>query len=113
MPKVVKDISVAIKMVMIKKSAQDRGLPYDMTFADTKKLLTAKYCYFTKVELTNEPNKPNSRSFDRIDNSTGYLTGNVVPCTVAFNQRKGNITVTDIELLYKLFVKRGLIIVKK
>jgi hypothetical protein len=101
----VNDLTVAKKMLQIKKSADDRNLPFDLSFSETKKLLTAKRCFFTKIELNEIDQHPDKRSFDRIDNSKGYINGNVVACTTAFNQRKGNITIGDIELLYKLFRK--------
>lgn len=105
----VSDLTVAKKMLQIKKSGDERGISFDLSFAETKKLLTSKYCFFTKVELNEIDQDPNKRSFDRIDNTKGYINGNVVACTTIFNQRKGNITIEDIKLLYKLFKRRNLI----
>ncbi len=42
-----------------------------------------------------------ARSIDRVDPTKGYVDNNVVACTVEFNSKKTNLTLNDIEILFK------------
>jgi hypothetical protein len=44
-------------------------------------------------------------SIDRIDNKIGYVDGNVVACTVEINRKKTDITIEEIEMIYKAIKK--------
>lgn len=93
------DIEVAKKMVNIHSSASSRNIEFGLTFEDVRKLLEYETCYYTGVQFTEEGN--NARSFDRVDNNKGYVTGNVVACTVDINGKKNNLTIDEIICLYK------------
>lgn len=93
------DIEVAKKMVNIHSSASSRNIEFGLTFEDVRKLLEYETCYYTGVPFTEEGN--NARSFDRVDNNKGYVTGNVVACTVDINGKKNNLTIDEIICLYK------------
>jgi len=90
------DLVVAKKMVKLSQSAVDRGLQFDLTFTGLKNVMTAKKCFFSGVTLND-----NTRSIDRVDNSKGYVTGNVVACHQLINSRKNSLTIQEIEILYK------------
>jgi hypothetical protein len=62
---------------------KDESIAFTLTFAQFKKLRTAKKCFYTKLPLTDK-----TFSLDRIDSSKGYIPGNVVACSTAFNSIK-------------------------
>ena len=103
------DIEIARKLLQIEQSAKSRNIPFDLTFQDVKRVLTAKRCFFTGAILTDVVGSPNKLSFDRIDNTKGYITGNVVACSESFNKTKNNLTVNDIVLLYKGLKRKKII----
>jgi hypothetical protein len=101
----VTDLVVAKKLIHLAQSAKDRNLEFNLSFKTVKRLMSVKKCYYTSVEF--EEQGANCRTIDRIDASLGYIEGNVVACTNEFNGKKCNLTVKEIELLYKK-VKRFL-----
>lgn len=98
----VSDLEVAKKMIKIHQSAMDRKLDFDLSFESVKKLLNYKKCYYTEREFEEEGIF--ARSFDRIDSEKGYIEGNVVACTIDINGKKSNLTIQEIECLYKKLV---------
>lgn len=53
-------------------------------------------CYYSGVELTlNAPNRYDSVSIDRLDNSLGYVPGNVVITIWRINRAKSNLSAQD------------------
>lgn len=72
---------------------QSKKIEFKLTFYEFKRLVTAKFCKYTGVILTNRSN-PNNRmksedvTIDRIDNKIGYVSGNVVACCHAYNSFK-------------------------
>lgn len=103
------DIDVAKKLLKIYQSSQDRGLDFNLTFAEVKRLLSIKKCFFSGVELDDNENSDNQRTFDRVDNEKGYILGNVVACSRKMNQTKGNLTINDIKLIVKGLKKKKLL----
>ena len=77
-------------------SAKSRGIEFELPLQSLRNIMRAKKCYFTGQELTKR-----TKSIDRIDNTKGYVKGNVVACHVKFNNKKGNLTPKEIEQLYK------------
>lgn len=103
------DIDVARKLINSYLSAKDRNLEFNLTFQDIKRLLSTKHCFYTGLELNNDEKSQNQRTFDRVDNSKGYIRGNVVVCTKEFNGLKGCLTVEQIQLLVKGLKKKKLL----
>lgn len=104
-PVVLTDLEIARKLVSLEHSAQSRSLEFNLKFATVKRLLTQKSCYFTGVQLTDAG--PTQRSIDRLDNSRGYVEGNVVACTVEINRKKGMLSVAEIRDLYTGLKRAG------
>ncbi len=98
----VSDLEVAKKMLKIHQSAIDRKLEFNLTFESVKKLLNYERCYYTNVKFQEDGLL--ARSFDRIDSTKGYVEGNVVACTVDINGKKSNLSVDEIDCLYKKLV---------
>lgn len=95
------DLDVARKYVQLEQSATSRGIPFNLSLLSVRNLLQAKRCYYTGVTLVVERLHPNKRTVDRKDNTAGYIIGNVVACSLEFNQKKGGLTPEDIRVLAK------------
>lgn len=90
--------SVLSKRLHILKSANSRGLDFNLTDANIRKLLNTKVCYYTGVPF-NENNDPlNIRTFERVDDTKGYVQGNVVVVTLRANRIKNLLVEQDNEL---------------
>lgn len=77
------------KMDLVNKS----GGVFELTFNQFKRLITAKNCRYTGLKLKHYRNNtvkldPLHVTLDRIDNSLGYVHGNVVPCAHFYNEFK-------------------------
>jgi len=97
------DLDVARKMLNLKQSADSRSIKFELSFNTLKKLMEQKKCFYTGREL--DPKGDHSLSIDRIDNKLGYVEGNVVACTVEINRKKTDITLEEIEMIYKAIKK--------
>ena len=100
------DIQIAAKFVAKAKSSSDRNIPFMLSFSEYKRLLKTKKCYYTGVELTFEKNQPNSFTIDRIDADRGYVPGNCVACSYIMNQKKKDLTMNDLRLMFRRLKKR-------
>lgn len=97
------DIEVAKKMLNLKQSADSRNIKFDLSFLTLKKLMEQKKCFYTNINFESKGDL--ALSIDRIDNKLGYIEGNVVACTVEMNRKKADITLEEIELIYKAIKK--------
>lgn len=96
------DERTARKFLQLKQSADSRGIEFDLTLTGVRNLLNAKRCKYTGVKLTHETNNPRQLTVDRVDNTKGYVTGNVVACARSFNLRKGELTLDDLAAIQKV-----------
>jgi hypothetical protein len=78
---------VAYRFIELFKSARDRKKPFELTLNSVRAVLKAKKCYYTGLPFTKE----DPVSFDRVDNSQGYILGNVVACRRSVNLTKANL----------------------
>ena len=97
------DLDVARKMLNLKQSADSRNIKFDLSFVTLKRLMEQKKCFYTGRLL--EARCDYALSIDRIDNKLGYIEGNVVSCTVEINRKKTDITLEEIEMIYKAIKK--------
>jgi len=74
--------------------AARKGIPFDLTIADVRRLLTRKKCHYTGIafDLSIPQFRP---SFDRVDSSKGYTKDNVVVCMVGINDLKNQLLEID------------------
>jgi len=98
------DIEVAQKMMQLKQSATSRSLEFELSFRTVKFLLTQKKCYYTGILF--EDTGGNARSIDRVDSTKGYIEGNVVACTVDINGKKSNLSIQEVEQIFKGIQKK-------
>jgi len=103
------DLYIAKKLIRLEQSANKRGIEFDLSFSDVKRLLNTKRCYYSRVELTDVEEDPNQRSLERVDNNKGYVKGNVVACSRRLNSIKSNLEVKEIKYFYNGLKKKGLL----
>ena len=86
------DVYVAEKYLKKIANAKLAKHEFQLTFNEYKRLITRKHCYYTGIELTSKRAGANilqtDCTLDRIDNTKGYVNGNVVACCHAFNKLK-------------------------
>lgn len=97
------DLDVAKKMLNLKQSADSRNIKFDLSFIVLKNLMEQKKCFYTGRVFDGKGDY--ALSIDRIDNKIGYVDGNVVACTVEINRKKTDITIEEIEMIYKAIKK--------
>lgn len=76
-----------------KTSARSRKLAHELSLEDVERIIQPMVCSVSGLPLSTEwpddgPN-PWAPSIDRIDNSAGYVQGNVRLTAWAFNQARG------------------------
>jgi hypothetical protein len=87
------DAFAARKYAVKFQNAAKRGIDFDLSFTDMKKLLKQKKCFYTGVDLVfgedeNGNTQPNQWTLDRVDNNIGYTKQNTVVCSHIANQWK-------------------------
>lgn len=83
------DLEIARRMVSKADNAKQRGIEFDLSFADMKRLLSRKTCYYTRNKFTETGG--NKRTLDRINSKLGYTKANTVACTSACNKLKNRL----------------------
>lgn len=107
-PKVT-DLILCQKMLDLKRSADDRSIPFSLSFKKLKYLWSRPRCQITREPFNwveNSPSNPQWKSIDRWDNSKGYTDDNSIICSQRINTRKGNLSLEDLEFLFKFHQKR-------
>ena len=100
------DIDIAKKYVAKAQSSAQRNTPFMLTFIEYKRLMHTRNCYYSGVELTFEQCKDNTFTLDRIDADYGYVNGNVVACSNKMNQKKKDLTMEELRMIFKKLKKR-------
>lgn len=77
------DLWAANKYVSKSHNAKSSKIAFSLSFTSMKNMLRAKKCYYTGLPLTKD-----TVTIDRIDNSKGYCSGNVVSCHTSVNSLK-------------------------
>lgn len=80
---------VAIKYLAKKHNALSRGIVWELTLADMKRLLKTKYCKISGVLLTLEGD--HHLSLDRVDASMGYTKANTIAVSALVNSLKNDL----------------------
>ena len=84
-------------------SAKSRGISFDLEESDIQ---IPEFCpvFNVKLEFAGQ-NRNNSASLDRIDNTKGYVKGNVWVISNRANKIKANLTVEELEMLVNAIKK--------
>lgn len=86
-----------------KAGAKQRGIEWTLNIENLKEL--PLICHYTNDQLTLEPEKTNTISIDRVDNTKGYHKNNIVLCCLSVNYMKQSLDVnTFISLCKKIVV---------
>lgn len=85
------------KATRLKSSAKKRGKEFDESVngyaLNDLWLKQDGKCFYSGIDMNFDPlDKIRLVSVDRVDNSIGYVPGNIVLCTYAFNSFKFNLT---------------------
>lgn len=99
----ISDLEVAKKLIKISQSAADRKLEFNLKFETVKRLMNYSTCFYTGKPFGDEGGLY-ARSFDRVDSAKGYIEGNVVACTVDINQKKANLSLEELTMLYNKLI---------
>lgn len=84
----------------VKYRAKKLGKEFDLTIEDLEIPETCPV-FGIPLFLVSGRRGPNSYSIDRIDNSKGYVKGNVRVISFLANSRKGDMTIEQVENLLK------------
>jgi hypothetical protein len=77
------DITLATKYLAKAQSAAHRGIEFNLSLLSFRNLMRAGTCRYTGLELND-----NTRTVDRIDNTLGYVSGNVAAVHTIANSIK-------------------------
>lgn len=77
------DMAIARFYILKSERAAVNGIEFNLSFTSFKNLSRARKCHFTGLKLDRD-----TFTIDRIDNSKGYVPGNVAACHKVFNQIK-------------------------
>lgn len=100
------DIDIAKRFIRKADSSRDRNIPFVLSFTEYKRLLNTRKCYYTGVELVFKEGDPNNFTLDRIDSSKGYMPGNVVACCLSINQKKKDLTLAEMKMMFNKLKRR-------
>lgn len=86
-------------LLTAKNRAKRKDIPFEITLED---IVIPIVCPITLAPLKKGEGKvsPTSPTLDRIDNSRGYIPGNVAVISNRANSNKGDLTLEEIERLY-------------
>lgn len=79
------------RYVELISSSLRRNFDFDLSFEEFSSLYNKETCYYTNKEIAVGTQGPDSLTFDRIDATKGYVSGNVVVCSHRANQLKNEL----------------------
>jgi len=97
----VPDIDLCRKYLRLVTSAKDRQIEFNLSLCAYKNLLKRKVCPYSGRTLIHYGPKCNT-SIDRIDNTKGYIAGNVIACDTTDNGQKSDMSTEMIYAMAKI-----------
>lgn len=77
-------------------SATRRNKEFSLTLLYINNLMKHSVCSYTGVKFSNDPLSPDYMTLERIDNSKGYVDGNVIPVRQVINTLRGSKSMPDL-----------------
>ena len=105
------DVYATRKYQNLMKSAESRHVDFTITFNELKEVLEQDTCHFTGNPLISFEHDSsqvrsgelilpdNYRTIDRLDNTKGYVPGNIVACSKVINDLKGEYELEEFEVI--------------
>lgn len=81
-----------------KHRASKKNLEFNLTIED---IVIPEKCPVFGENIVRDVNNPMSPSLDRVDNTKGYIKGNVKIISKKANIMKGNLTLSDLDKIYQ------------
>ena len=88
-------VEIAEKYVQKAKNAKSRRMEFSMSLYSFSNIVTQTHCAYSGIKFDK---KDNILSLERIDNSIGYVDGNVIPVILKLNNIRDSHTLESIEL---------------
>ncbi|QQV89445.1 anti-sigma factor [Proteus phage SJ_PmiM] len=87
------------KYTQIRKSAKSRNKEFNLTLRYVKNICEQTKCAYSgeAMEMPKDVRDLEGISFERFDNSKGYIKGNVIPVKGTYNCYKSSMTLEDIK----------------
>ena len=98
------DIKIAQSYISKSTSSDSRGIKFELTFTQYKRLYNTLTCAYTKEKVTHG----STWSIDRMNNDEGYTQKNCVICKKDLNGRKSNLTITEMKKIIRVWEKKNL-----
>jgi hypothetical protein len=89
------DITPEQKLAQTRESANNRRYVCTITLDNVKLLMAETHCQYTGVQFSDDPRQ--NQTFERVDNSMGYVPGNVIPVTLHVNNLKGSLSLVELK----------------
>lgn len=77
-------------------SATRRNKEFSLTLLYINNLMKHSVCAYTGVKFSDDPLSPDYMTLERIDNSKGYVDGNVIPVRQVINTLRGSKSMSDL-----------------
>lgn len=103
------DIFLCRKLLHLKENADKRNIPFELSFKRLKMLWRLPKCQLTGEYynyIKDDPQNPDWKSIDRWDNEKGYTDDNCISCKQGLNNKKGDLTIKELEALFKFHQKK-------
>lgn len=87
------DVDIAQRYVIKSAQSKERGIEFELTFSEYKRLMNKKRCCYTGVVLLDNcrSQHPRKRTIDRIDSTGPYSKANCVAASMLSNKLKNEL----------------------
>jgi hypothetical protein len=97
---------IAVRLEEVKNNASKKGMDFDLDREAMQELLAATECACCSRTLDAEDVPEATRELDRVDNSTGYVKGNVFATCFRCNRMKRDLSLVEARLLVAYMQRR-------
>lgn len=98
------DIKIARKYMAKAQSSEQRGISFELTYSDYKRLHNKTRCAYTGKKLSHEDK---TWSLERMDNTIGYTKANTIVCDKELNGKKSNLTIPQLKQIIRVWERKS------